>query len=262
MYDPRAVLQAVDGHRWAVIALCAMAMVPTYIWFIEAIRVARRDRAYSMPLLCTFFWFAHDTSFVARYDLWFHTYDHWYLKMFWAMLVLTVGIELVYIAQMLRFGRDELFPGYSQGVYTAVMLAGLAGSLVVWEVLKQALNDDLYIVAFSLTVVVYPPMGWALLLRRGSRLGQSVLMWVAFLGLPVGWFLATSLYFGPPFRSWQWIALGLTATTWGVFTTVLVHRAPASAVDRQPRVPVAIAEPTPVAGIPVLATRGEGPNVR
>jgi hypothetical protein len=247
-YQGNEVLAAIDDHRIAVLLLCGTAMLLTYTWFLEAIRVGRRDKTYCMPLACTFFWFAHDTTFVLRYDKWFNEYDHWYVKMFWVMLVLTVAIEVVYLSQAVRYSRLEIAPWMSPRAYTAAFFACLAGVYVVWLVIKASIDDDLYIIAFGLTVVVYPVMATPLLLRRRSAhgasrsmLGQSRLLWTTSLGLPVGWFLATALYFGDAFRSPEWIALGIVSTVWSLALTIYVWRLtdpngsdPDPALDSQP----------------------------
>jgi hypothetical protein len=208
MYDPQSVLAAVDAHTFGVLALAGVTIIGMAIWFAQAFIVAKRDRTYSFPIFCSLFWFAHDTSYVARFDSWFHVYDHWFLKLFWAALVVTTLMELVYLRQTLRFGRNELFPHLSQRAYTAVLAGGVAFGLAIWWMVKAAFDDDLYLIAFGLTVVVYPPFAIALTLRRRSTRGQSPLMWVGFVVLSIGWFSLTPIYFGPTFHSWQWLTIG------------------------------------------------------
>lgn len=225
MYDPHAVLAAIDVHAIEIIVLCGLvAMVPTFAWFVDAIRVGRRDQVCAMPPVCTLFWFAHDTSFVARYELWFEVYDHWYLKLFWVLLIGTVALEIVYIAQAIRYGRREWAPQLSPRAFGAISLLILAIAIVIWTVIKTTLNDPLYIVAFGLTVVVYPAAAIPMMLRRGSSKGQSSLMWFGYMGLATGYFAATTLYFGDAFRSWSWIGLGVISVFGGVAAWTLSNR--------------------------------------
>ena len=65
-------------------------------------------------MFCTAFWFAHDTSYVVRFNEWFGTYDHWFLKLFRFALVVTYLTEIVYIGQTIRYGGREL-PGSRSG---------------------------------------------------------------------------------------------------------------------------------------------------
>lgn len=216
MYDTHAVLDHIDNNWLAIVLLCGLvAMVPTYIWFFNAIVVGRRDQACAMPPVCTLFWFAHDTSYLARYDDWFNVYDHWYFKLFWAMLVVTVGLELVYITQAIRYGRREWAPRLSQTAFTAICLALLGTAVVVWGAVKSTMDDPLYIGAFGLTVVIYPLAAIPMMLRRGSSKGQSSTMWFGYMGLAIGYFSATALFFGSDFRTWTWIGLGLVAISAG-----------------------------------------------
>ncbi|TPG32442.1 hypothetical protein [Mycolicibacterium hodleri] len=215
MYDPYAVLVAVDAHRVGVLALAGVTIIGMAMWFSQAFVMAKRDATYSFPIFCSVFWFAHDTSYVARFDQWFNVYDHWFLKLFWAALVLTSLMEVVYLRQTYRYGRSELFPHVSQRVFTALLAAAVAFGMVIWWMVKATLEDDLYVIAFGLTVVVYPPFAIALTLRRRSTRGQSTLMWVGFTVLAIGWFTVTTTYFGPAFQSWQWITTGIFAALGG-----------------------------------------------
>lgn len=236
MYDAREVLSSIDAHAMQIVLLCGIvAMVPTFLWFIDAIRVGRRDRICAMPPLCTLFWFAHDTSFLARYELWFEMYDHWYLKLFWVLLVGTVVLELIYIAQAVRYGRREWAPALSPRTFAAICVVLVIVSVVIWSVVKQSLSDPLYIVAFGLTVVVYPLSAIPMMLRRGSSKGQSDLMWFGYMGLATGYFAATVLYFGESFRAWAWIGLGMISIAGGIIGWALSRhlrgRVPTFAVD-------------------------------
>jgi hypothetical protein len=228
MYNGTAVLAAIDRNTVAVLLLCAIALGGTYLWFVEAIRACRRDRAYAFPFVCTLFWFAHDTSFVARFHTWFEVYDHWYVKFFWAGLVITACMEMVYIRQTIRFGRREMCPNLSQRAFTWVIIAAAASAVLIWAAVKQAigegqvLGDDLYMASFGFTVAVYPPFAIGMMLRRGSAAGQTVLMWVGFWGVAIGYF-AASFYFGPEFRSWQWITLAVFSVIGGFVGTWLVR---------------------------------------
>ena len=177
-----------------------------------------------MPPICTLFWFAHDTSFVWRYDLWFDVYDHWYVKLFWILLVGTIALEMIYIAQAVKYGRREWAPQLSQPAFAAICALMVAISVVIWSVIKASLNDPLYVVAFGLTVVVYPAAVIPMMLRRGSSKGQSSVMWFGYMGLATGYFTATTLYFGDAFRSWPWVGLGLISIFGGmVGWTLSIH---------------------------------------
>lgn len=244
MYDPHATLQIIDANRVPILLLCSLAMVGNYVWFAEAIRVARRDRSYAMPVAATYFFLVHDASFVAYYSKWFNEYGHWYCELFWVALVVTTLMEIVFLYQTLHYGRAELFPALSQSMFTTVILGGVAAVAVIWLLVKSALNDDLYILSFFFAISWYPPLGMALVLRRKSRQGQTPLMWASFTAMGLFSFLASWFFFGPVFQSWLWLGFWTATLGWSLVTTWLVYRAPAYQPEEETaRVPFSVAQP-------------------
>jgi hypothetical protein len=215
MYDAQRLLSEIDAHRWWILGGFAVAMIFQWVWLIECIRVAKRDRAYSMPLFCTFFWFAHDTGCVARFHDWFVTYDHWYLKCFWFGLLTAAALEVAFFAQVIRYGREELAPELSPRLFVLGLVVVQIAASTTWELLKSFGGDPLYQASPALTMVSYPLLGAALLLRRGSSLGQSVLMWSSFTGMSLFWFVTAGIFYGEPFRSWQYLGAGAVAVLGG-----------------------------------------------
>src|SRR5205085_9589828 len=66
-YDPATVLRSLDNHKTVLIPF-AVAFVLNYVWFIDAMRVARREQRYSMPIAATFVFMAHDSAYVGHYS--------------------------------------------------------------------------------------------------------------------------------------------------------------------------------------------------
>ncbi len=248
MYDPQETLRTLDAHRWAVVAVCGAAMLCNYVWFVDALRIARRHRSYSIPPFCVLLWFAHDASFALRYRTWFTTYHHWYPELFWAALVLTAAVGALFLAQILRYGHQDLAPGLTPALYRAGVLATAAGACVVWAYLKWALDDPLYLLSFHLTNVLYPAFGIALTLRRGSRRGQTMLMYAAAFGVSACWFAASVLWLGPQFRTWPWIALGTVTLVWSAAAAAVLHRAPAHRPEAAGAAEAPALVPTPQVG--------------
>lgn len=244
MYDPHAMLQIIDANQVPILLLFSLAMIGNYVWFAEAIRVAKRDRSYAMPLAATYFFLVHDASFVGYYSKWFNEYGHWYCELFWVGLVLTTIMEIVFLYQTLQYGRGELFPSLSQPVFTAVILAGCAGTAAFWLLVKNTLSDDLYIVSFFVAIAWYPPFGTALLLRRKSRQGQTPLMWASFTAMGLFSFLASWFFFGPVFQSWLWLGFWTATLGWSLVTTWMVYRAPLYQPEEETeQVPFGIVQP-------------------
>ena len=201
MYDPSQVLAALDQNAGKVIALCGLAMICNYTWFFAAVARGFKDQVMPVPVFCTLFWLVGDGSMVARYNLWFNVIDHWYVKLFWGALVLTVLTELVFLYMILRFGRKELAPTLSQGQFVVLTFAGLALALIVWEFVKRLIGDVLYIDYFHLANFAGPLFAASQVLRRGTRAGTSPMIWGAYTIMVSSWFVACALWFGDPFAS-------------------------------------------------------------
>jgi hypothetical protein len=228
MYDYAPVLAALDANMWKVLALCGLAMVCNYTWFIAAVRQGLRDQTVPIPVFCTLFWLAGDASMVARYERWFVEIDHWYVKLFWAALVLTVINELVFLWLTLRFGRKELAPRLTQPQFTALVLAWLATMVIGFELVKAWIGDPLYINYFHLANLIGPPFAAAMVARRGTRAGTSPLIWGAYTVMVASWFTATALWFGDAFTTPGHFALYVISTASAAAMFLFVRRLPAA----------------------------------
>lgn len=226
MYDPVAVLAAIDAHPAPMLLLCAAALLGNAIYYVDSLRLGFRHRVHTMPLAGLYFFIPHDMSYVLMWHKWFVEYDHWFLKLFWIGLVMTSGAAWMFLWQVLRYGHRELLPQVSRPVFVMLVLGGLVLSTGVWIATKAVLVDELYLFAFGLTAFWCAPFGMSLMLKRGSRVGQSQLMWLGFTAIPVFYWLAAALYLPPFFRSPSWLALGAAATLWGLANVFLVSRLP------------------------------------
>lgn len=229
MYDPQAVLAAIDRHAVPVLLIAGLALVGNAIYYFESLRLAFRERTYTMPLAGLYFFIPHDMSYVLLWHKWFVEYDHWFLKLFWVALVFTSLSAWVFLYQFLRYGQRECMPNVSRGVFVSVVLGGLVLSTGVWLAVKAVLVDDLYLFAFGLTAFWCAPFATGLMLRRGTRLAQSVPMWLGYTAIPVFYWLAAALYLGPYFQSPSWLAMGFAAAVWGIANILLIQRLPPGA---------------------------------
>lgn len=227
MYDPAAVLAAVDRHAVPVLLIAGLALVGNAVYYFEALRLAFRERRYAMPLCGLYFFIPHDMHFVLLWEKWFVEYDHWFLKLFWAALVLTAASAWVFLFQFLRYGQREWAPQLSRTSFISLVLGGLVLSTGVWLAVKDAIGDELFLFAFGLTAFWCAPFGMGLMLRRGNRAAQSVPMWIGYTAIPVFYWLAAALYLGPYFQSPAWLAMGVAATLWGLANIALMRRLPA-----------------------------------
>lgn len=226
MYDPAAVLAAVDRHAVPVLLIAGLSLIGNAVYYFEALRLGFRERTYTMPLCGLYFFIPHDMHFVLLWEKWFVEYDHWFLKLFWIALVFTAASAWVFLFQFLRYGQREWMPHASRATFVSLVLGGLVLSTGVWLALKEMLNDELFLFAFGLTAFWCAPFGMGLMLRRGTRIAQSVPMWLGYTAIPVFYWLAAALYLGPYFQSPAWLAMGIAAALWGAANILLLRHLP------------------------------------
>ena len=222
MYDAHELLARIDDHTAPILIGFGIAMVFQTILMVSAVRVAARDRHISIPMFCIFFWFAHDLGCVVRFDTWFHTYDHWFMKCFWVGLLSALLLEFAYFAQIFKYGRQEYAPSWTPAQFAALIGAGVVVAVVAWEYLRSFLGDPLYLAGPAPTMVAYVVFGVALYLRRRSAVGQTVVMWGSFTCMVVAWWVTVGIWFTGAFRSWQYIAMGIVCFVGGLVMTARI----------------------------------------
>jgi hypothetical protein len=224
MYDPQLLLRQIDNHAIPILIGLTVVMICQTIFMVDAVRVSARERVISIPLFCTFFWFAHDLGCVVRFNAWFDVYDNWFLKLFWLGLFSAMLIEFVFFAQAIRYGRKELLPNWSSRSFGLLIVVGALSAILSWEYLRSILSDPLYQAGGALTMLAFPVTAAVLVIRRRSVVGQTVLIWAAFTCMAVAWWATVLAFYGPDFRSWQFIAVGVATILGGGMMTVLVWR--------------------------------------
>jgi hypothetical protein len=223
-YDPTSVLHRVDQHVALTIVLGGLALACNMVYFYEAARCAARDRCPPFALWATTLFVAHDGNYLLNANKWFNGYGHWFPELFWFALILTLGFEVVFIAQTIRFGRAEIAPRLSERAFVGVVAGALVAAAVIWAVVKQIIADPLFLTSFTVTIAWCLPSATALLLRRGDARGQSTRQYVAFTGMASAWFACNMLVFGPAFRGVALVLLFVVAIVWGAGQAFALHR--------------------------------------
>ena len=224
IYDANKLLALIDAHPFALIAGLGIAMLFQTVWLVAAVRVAQRDQAYSLPLACTFVWFAHDLGFVVRFSHWSDAYGHWFLYLFWVGMLSATLLEVVFFAQIMRYGRLEIAPHLSTWQFRATIVAAAAGVVVAWEYLKSIVDDPLCLGSSALTLLSFALFGPALYVKRAGPRGQNLVMWLSFTAMTFTWWLTTATFLTPAFRSPQYIAVGAFSFLVGVVMVVVLLR--------------------------------------
>lgn len=236
MYDAHHVLSLIDDHTLLVLLFGGLSFGCLFVYYGETARLGARHGVAPMTLTAVATFMPHDGNFVLNFDDWFSGYDHWLLQGFWLALVITTGMEVLFLSQVIRNGREEMAPHLTQPQFTGVCLGGMVAGAALWAVLKANIDDPLYLTTFMLTITWCLPSMTTLYLRRGIRRGISVRQIAAYWGMALGYVLLTTIVF--EFREgWYLVLCGLTLA-WGAGLGALVARAPAwepgRAAGRQP----------------------------
>lgn len=239
MYDAEQVLRYIDGHTSLVLLAAAVACVGGVIQYGEGVRRGFLDRSHAIPLATNLYIFAHDLTYISMYPRWFGPGGHWFNQLFWVFILPFVVLELVVFAQMLRFSRQEMFPGLSVGRAAAALAGAQVGMLFLFWFLRSLGPDPLYIVSFTTTIIVSNLFYIPMTLARRSRRGQSPLLGVGLICLTWGWSLVM-VQLAPVFRSPLWIGLLLCNALVPVVNLVVLlrfpgHRAGTESAEERPR---------------------------
>ena len=229
IYDVSATLANIDADVPRILALGALSLLCNFFYFGSAAYFGFKYKTYTMPLIGTLVFIPHDLHYLLLFNDWFNVYDHWFLQLFFAGLVVTNVLEAVFFYQVLRWGRRELMPEVSQKTYVTLLLVALAGVSVVWMAVKSVLADPLFFFSFGWTIWFCLPFVIPLMRRRGSAIGQSVPMWVAFSVMALCWWAAV-WPLDPFFRSPVWIGLGIVTIVWAIANITMVQKFSASPV--------------------------------
>jgi hypothetical protein len=202
-YDARTVIDNTHDRLGFVLIAAAVAGIGGYMQYVGAMRRGERDRSYSIPLATNLWNFAHDTTFVASYSSWFRSSEHdfWLLKLFWVGLIVFSIFEVVVIAQILRYGREDLFPGRSLGEAIAIyaVLQLMVYGIFWW--FQDITNDPLEYYGLTTTVIMASAFNIPMMRARGSRRGMSEFILWGYFVLSAGfwpWMMLSDNYFCHP----------------------------------------------------------------
>jgi hypothetical protein len=222
VYDVATTLAAMDTGLARLALFGGLSLVFNLLYFGAALYGGFKHKTYTVPLCCTLLFIPHDLLYVTMFDKWFHTYDHWFPKLFWFGLIATNLIEFGFLYQAIKWGREELMPQASQRSFQILVLLGLLGTSVAWLCIKQVLGDELWLFTFGFTVWLAVAFVIPLMLRRHSSVGQSTFLWLSFIGMTLSyWSAVWSL--DPFFRSLAWVGLGVVIVGWAAATLVMAN---------------------------------------
>jgi hypothetical protein len=149
------------------------------------------------------------------------------------VMCIFVVFELILIWQIITYGRHEVGLGASKWQALASYAAIQAGVYVMFLWFRSMMGDPLYLECFAVSIVFSNLFNIPMLLRRGSRKGQSLVIAraPAIQTGPVGFFTVHP-YLGPYFMQPSWIAAGIANTVLALTYLWMLYRAPAYRRDR------------------------------
>jgi hypothetical protein len=231
MYDPYIALQAIDQHTAIIFSYLAITVIAVFVYFIIAVKMAIRQGFYVVPFIgaAVFFW--HDLSFVLKYDLWFNVYDHWWVELWWYALCLTVPFEAFLIWQFFKYGQKEWGKNLSRRQFGTLTVLATLGVGALWYLIKASIADDLYFITFAITAVFSVPLHSGLMLLRGTRTGQSMVMEVSTIFMLVSMSLAfyqAADFFASP----VYLTFVFTMVTWALANCWMISKLPPHSIQR------------------------------
>lgn len=225
-YDPHAALVAIDDNVVPVVGFFSIVAVATFVYLVTSFRVAVRDRAYGCALPAVGWFAIHDLGFVLQYADWFHTYDHWWVKAWWFALIATSIVEFALVGLVVRYGHAELAPHLSRRTFALGVMGAVIGITALWILVKRSVDDELYLISFPITAFWAVPFGTALLLRRRTQRGQSVVQ-PGCVAIIVAGFQGALWYVDDFFRTWEFVGFTIVAVAWSLGNMWLVRTLPA-----------------------------------
>ena len=133
--------------------------------------------------------------------------------------------ELAMIWQVYRYGHEELWPSLSKRAFGALLVLGTLGIGAMWLLLKVSMGDPLFFITFIVTAVFSVPFHTAIMSRRRSRAGQSVVMELATIVM-LWCETAAFAQVAPFFTSTPFLAFVGAFTLWPLANVWLMLRLP------------------------------------
>jgi len=211
----------------ALLIACFLGnVVFAFLYFAIGVYMTLKKRIYVLPFIPAALFFWHDLNFVLSHDLWFDAYPHWWFQFTWYALIGTVAFEAYLISQFIRFGHPEIFPELSRLQFTAMTIGATLGIGGLWFLIKAGLNDDLYLISFTITAIFSVPFHTGVMLRRRSSAGQSVAMNLCVIVIFAAVSLASVVVAPIVFRTTLYLAFYLAFNAWCVVNIVLIKKLP------------------------------------
>jgi len=179
-----------------------------------------------MPIAATTFFFAHDSFFAGSYFTGHGVSNHWFFAAGGYIIAPYIVLELVLSWQIIRYSGKELGLGETPGRAALSYLGVQAAMYVFFVFMRMTINDPLYLLTTYISLFVGTIWMIPLLVSRGSRKGQSLLLalvlWIGQTFSYVFYYPMLSSYFSSPII----VAVGVTHFCIGAVYTRMLMKAP------------------------------------
>lgn len=213
MYCVNEIINTFDTSIGLILLTGAFFLTASYIYYIEAIRLGFRDKTHAVPIFANMYIFAHDITFLLLANRWFNEVHHWLYKVFWFAVIIFVIMESVVHYQTIKYSGKDLFPQLGQQQYLLIYLLMQIGVAILFYFIYTQLNDFLFLIHFTLTIIILNALNIPMLISRGSGKGQSM---VTAFSILIGPNIVLFLFFLPLlasyFRSLPFILMGIGVT--------------------------------------------------
>ena len=230
-YSVEEVVQNLNQNTTLVIIAGVVIFVRAYIQYIEAVRLGFKHKTHAIPFFSNMFFFAHDIFFIALFYRWFYELNHWMYKLFWVALIIFTVLEVMVHYQTIKYSRKEILPQLSQSQFILAYLGMQVFIAVIFWFIYSQIDDYLFLISFAITEILSNVFNIPMLLKRGSRKGQSFLLAIGLLiGSNIGYFF----FFGPlvssHFNSPLYFTMGACLTILNLIYIAMLKKTPAFAL--------------------------------
>ncbi|MGQ0632526.1 MAG: hypothetical protein ACT4P1_16020 [Sporichthyaceae bacterium] len=220
------VLDDADVRAFLGIGICGICF---YIQYYSDIRTGFRTRSYATPVAVNMWNFADDVVYLTLFTRWFGggEYDHWFTRALWVGLAIWLGAELVVHYQTITYGLPEVFPRLNRT--EAITVYGLAQAALIAALVyfRELVDDPVFMITFSTTVIASVLFAIPMLMRRGHRGGISTASARALIFGPAAFLCLFLPAIAPEFDRWPTYLMGGTCMAVAITYNVLLTRYPA-----------------------------------
>lgn len=228
MYEMNETLAYIKENAYQLAIFGTIANLLAYVQCAYGAWVGFKDKSHAVPLFAVMTFFAHDSFYVISYLFDLNPSNHpWFEGNFVAMSIF-VCLELIMAWQIITYSRKEVGLGETWWQAFFAYLAIQAGIYVMVLWFKSMLGDPLYLEMFAISVVMANIFNIPMLMRRGNRKGQRlVIAWALLFQTGPIYYFFVNPQFGPYFNTPIWQAAGIANTILAAAYLFMLYRAPA-----------------------------------